>query len=61
MIKYFKVTGPDGKILVFLDSTLAEKQDVTPEQVEALKLSHQLKWLIFEAAKHDIVRASPLS
>lgn len=47
----YVVTGPDGKTICLLNSYLANKQKITDEQLEALKLSHQLKWIIFESAK----------
>jgi hypothetical protein len=48
------VTGPDGKIITSLNPQLAAHQNVSDEQLEALKLSHQLRWMIFEAAKKVI-------
>jgi hypothetical protein len=46
------VYAPDGKtIITVLNSALAARQKVTDDQLEALKLSHQLRWELFEAAK----------
>jgi len=47
----FIVNGIDGKPLTSLNRMLAERQKVTDEQLEALKLSHQLRWMLFETAK----------
>lgn len=45
------VHGPNGEVLCFLNSTLLERQQVTDEQLSALKMSHQLRHVIFEGAK----------
>jgi|ERR1035437_181101 hypothetical protein len=50
MSKY-EVPGIDGTPLTTLNRNLAERQKVTDEQLEALKLSHQLRWMLFETAK----------
>jgi hypothetical protein len=50
MDKYY-VTDQDDNVITRLNHHLAEKQNVTDEQLEALKLSHQLRWILFEAAK----------
>lgn len=45
------VTGPDGEPIVQLNTYLARRQKVTAEQASALVMSHQLRYIIFEAAK----------
>lgn len=56
----YTVTGPDGEILTYLNSRLGERQKITEAQLEALKLSHQLRWMLFEAARHETVKDAPL-
>jgi len=53
MDKYY-VTDQNGEVITHLNRYLAEKQKITDEQLEALKLSHQLRWILFEAAKKVI-------
>lgn len=47
----YDVTGPDGELLTRLNRGLAARQNVTDEQLSALVLSHQLRHILFEAAK----------
>jgi hypothetical protein len=47
----YTVLGMDGQRLTRLNENLAIKQKVTDEQLSALILSHQLRWLLFETAK----------
>jgi len=47
----YTVTDQNGEVITQLNYHLAEKQKITYEQLEALKLSHQLRWILFEAAK----------
>ena len=47
----YTVMGIDGKPLTRLNEGLAKRQKITDEQLEALKLSHQLRWMLFETAK----------
>jgi hypothetical protein len=56
----YDVHGPDGEVLTSLNGSLARRQKVTDEQLEALKLSHQLRWMLFEAARDDSVKSQPL-
>lgn len=45
------VFGIDGNPLTFLNPHLVKIQGVSDAQLEALKLSHQLRWMLFETAK----------
>jgi hypothetical protein len=45
------VPGIDGQPLTFLNDALAKRQGVTEEQMSALILTHQLRWMLFESAK----------
>lgn len=56
MSKYI-VTGPTGEYLTALNASLAARQGVTDAELEALKTSHQLRWLIHSAAK--VIAAEP--
>ena len=56
----FVVFGPDGNEICYLSSRLAERQRISVNQLGALKLSHQLKHMIFECAKHDTVKNDPI-
>jgi hypothetical protein len=56
----YKVYGPDGSPITELNQRLAIRQKISDEQLEALKLSHQLRWLLFKAAKHETVKDQPL-
>lgn len=47
----YDVIGPEGFRICSLNKKLAKKQGVSKEQLEALKLSHQLRFLLFETAK----------
>jgi hypothetical protein len=51
MTEKYVVLGMDGKTLTTLNTGLAQRQKVTDEQLDALKLSHQLRWMLFETAK----------
>lgn len=46
----FEVPGPDGNMMFSLNERLAERQKVTDEQLEALVMSHQLRFMLHEAA-----------
>lgn len=54
----YVVYNDAGEIITNLNMFLAKKQNITREQLEALKLSHQFKWILFEAAKN--VTSEPL-
>lgn len=47
----YVVLGPNGKPMFILNSFLVHKQNISDEQLEALKLSHQLKHVLFEGAR----------
>jgi hypothetical protein len=47
----YTVTDQNGNVITQLNHRLAEKQKITDDKLEALKLSHQLRWILFEAAK----------
>lgn len=49
----YDVIGIDGRILTRLNQRLAERQNVSDKQLEALQLSHQLRWMLFETAKQQ--------
>ena len=51
MINKYTITGPNGEAVCQLSEQLAIRQKISDEQLEALKLSHQLKYQIFGAAK----------
>jgi hypothetical protein len=59
-IDKYAVHGPDGEILTYLNPGLAKRQGLSDEEIEALKLSHQVRWLLFETAKHDSVKNDKL-
>jgi len=40
-----------GKVITRLNERLASRQKITDEQLEALKVSHQVRYIIFERAK----------
>jgi hypothetical protein len=50
----YDVLGPNSELLTRLNGPLAERMGVTDENLEALKVSHQLRHLLFEAAKNRI-------
>jgi len=50
-MKEHPVVNEAGKIITYLSPTLVEKQKVTPDQLEALKLSHLVRDHLFEEAK----------
>ena len=54
MTDKYDVLGPDGQVLTRLNARLAIKKGVNDEQLEALKMSHQLRWMLFEAAKKSL-------
>lgn len=56
----YKVYGPDGEVLCYLNDRLAIRQGITDEQLEALKVTHQLKHMLFEAAKKYLERPTTL-
>jgi len=58
MSKY-TVTGPNDEPITTLNANLAMRQKITDEQLEALKLSHQLRWMLFESAKKIIEEDLP--
>lgn len=45
------VISDDGEIITRLNGNLAIRQNVTDEQLDALKLSHQLRHKLFKMAK----------
>lgn len=47
----YAVLGPNGEVITTLNSRLAVNQGITDAQLEALKLSHQLCYSLFYAAK----------
>lgn len=47
----YTVVGPDGKKLTRLNETLAIRQKLSDERIAALVMSHQVKHMLFEAAK----------
>jgi hypothetical protein len=47
----YRVPGADGQTLCWLNQQLANRQHVSDEQLAALVMSHQLKAVIFEAAR----------
>ena len=50
----YTVMGLDGVTpITILNESLAERQKITDEQLEALKLSHQLRWMLFEIGKNS--------
>lgn len=46
-----KVYGPNDEVLCTLNERLIERQRITAEQLSALKMSHQVRHMLFEAAK----------
>lgn len=51
MIDKYAVFGPNDELLTRLNERLAQRQGVSDEALAALVVSHQLRWLIFEAAE----------
>jgi len=51
MSEKYIVRAPNGDVITCLNPRFARAQKASDEQLEALKLSHQLRWIIFEAAK----------
>ena len=49
----YQVLGISGEVLTNLNQSLAERQKITDKQLDALKLSHQLRWMLFEVAKKE--------
>lgn len=48
----YTVMGLDGVTpITVLNESLAKRQKITDAQLEALKLTHQLRWMLFEIAK----------
>lgn len=45
------ILGPDGEPFAILNKDLVKFQGLTSDEVSALKLSHQTKYMLFEAAK----------
>lgn len=52
------VRGPNDEVLCVLNPLLLIRQNINDEALEALKLSHQLKHLLFEAAKKTTNKSS---
>ena len=50
----YAVLGPNGEVLTHLNERLAIRQGVSDEQLEALKTSYRLRWILFEAAKQSL-------
>lgn len=50
-MRSYDVLGMSGEVLTTLNRRLAERQAITDEQLDALKTSHQLRWMLFETAK----------
>lgn len=48
--RYVVTFGEDNKPITVLNKALAKRQNISAEQLLALKFSHQIKHLIFEAA-----------
>ena len=55
MCKDCYVYGPNGEVIVVLNDQLINQQGVDSARLEALKTSHQLGWLIKEAANNIII------
>lgn len=47
----YAVMGPDGKVIRMLNERLVTSQNLTDEQLEALKMSHQVRYMLFKAAE----------
>lgn len=47
----YVVFGPNGEIITLLNRHLAERQKIPDEQLEALKMSHQVRYMLFKAAE----------
>ncbi len=54
----YTVYGPSGQYLCSLNRFLVRSQGVDDAGVEALKTSHQLRWIILEGAR-EICRIGP--
>lgn len=54
MNRDYSVTDSDGKIVTHLNENLAIRQNVTDEQLEALKLSHLLRRFLFDNAEKSL-------
>lgn len=50
-LEKYAVTGIDGKTITHLNPSMAKRQKITDQQLDALKLSHQFRWMLFETAK----------
>lgn len=50
----FDVIGLDGKVITHLNSRLAARQNVSDDQLQALRASHVIRRTIFDLAKANI-------